>query len=508
MSSDTQNPNSRAAGGPVEHVSLRDGVTVRRDGRGVPYVTASNEDDLYFGQGYATACDRLWQMDLLRRTARGELAEVFGSAAVERDRLHRVYGFARLAERLLERASARMRAALETYARGVNARIQECGTDSLPPEFRVLRYAPREWTALDSLSLGKLFAESLSVSADVDILRALLADLLPPERLRELLPVTSPLDVIVVGDDGEGRERTNSPALDGGASRANLGEAERAALLALLRSMRRARAADGGDGEVGSNSWVVGGKLTASGRPLLSNDPHLAPTSPSIWHITHLSTPEVEVSGVSLPGLPGVMIGRNKWIAWGLTNLCPDVQDVYFEKFQEGDPLSYMTPDGLRRAEVRHEEIVVRRPPGDAGDKVVTVDVKVTRHGPVIYESGPVAISLRWTALDADVVDLETFLAINRARDWGEFVEALRGFGGPPQNFVYAAPPATSATTARGASPSGRRATAVSPTTARPTTASGSGSSRSKNCRTPSTRPRASSSPRTTASSAATTRTT
>jgi penicillin amidase len=421
----------------IELPTLQDSVTIWRDERGIPYIEASNEEDMYFAQGYATACDRLWQMDLLRRTARGELSEIFGPAALEQDKLHRIYGFRKLAESLLERASAQTRAALEAYARGVNAFMESCGTTSLPPEFQVLSYAPREWTAVDSLALGKLLAESLSVTVDVDMLRALLDDL-PTEKLKELLPETSPLDLIIVGQDASGRNRPEHPARDNGSDRAKRSEAETSALTALLTAMRRSRAASGADGEVGSNSWVVAGSLTSSGKPMLANDPHLAPTSPSIWHITHLSAPDLQVSGVSVPGLPGIMIGHNKSIAWGITNLCPDVQDLYFERFDENVPYTYKTPSGQRHAEIRREEIRIRQASDGTPSEPVILDVKVTRHGPVIFESGSLGLSLRWTALDTDIVDLETFLALNRAHDRGEFVNALSGFGGPPQNFVYA----------------------------------------------------------------------
>jgi penicillin amidase len=437
MSPDTANLKPQITSSSIELPTLKDNVTIRRDGRGVPYIEALNDEDLYFAQGYATACDRLWQMDFLRRTARGELSEILGPAALEQDKLHRVYGFTKLAERLLERASTQTRAVLESYARGVNAFIEACGATSLPPEFHVLRYAPREWTAVDSLALGKLLAESLSVTVDVDILRALLVDL-PPEKLDALLPETSPLDVIIVGNDVRGRNRLTPPEGDNVSDRAKVSEVEVAALTSLLTAMRRSRAASGGDSQVGSNSWVVSGRLTSSGKPMLANDPHLPPTSPPIWYITHLSAPDLQVSGVSLPGLPGVMIGHNERVAWGITNLCPDVQDLYFEKFDENDPCSYKTPAGWQRAEVRREEIGVRQSSDGSSSEIVTLDVKETRHGPVIFENGSLGLSLRWTALDAEVIDLDTFLALNRARKWDEFVAALSGFGGPPQNFVYA----------------------------------------------------------------------
>ena len=160
----------------IDVLSLIDSVTIRRDERGIPYIDAENEEDLFFAQGYATASDRLWQMDFLRRTARGELAEILGPAALEIDKLHRIYGFRNIAEKLLDNASTDTREVLEAYARGVNFFIKDCDASSLPVEFRILGYQPRDWTAVDSLTLGKLFAEKLSFSADVDLLRALLSE--------------------------------------------------------------------------------------------------------------------------------------------------------------------------------------------------------------------------------------------------------------------------------------------------------------------------------------------
>jgi len=411
--------------------SLADSVKIRRDERGIPYIDAVNEEDLFFAQGYATASDRLWQMDFLRRTARGELAEILGPVALEVDKLHRIYGFRNIAEKLLENASTQTLQVLEAYARGVNFFIKECDAGSLPVEFRILGYQPRDWTAVDSLALGKLFAEKLSFSADVDLLRALLSDL-PDETFNDLLPETSPLDVIPDGQPRSARQpQTNR-------ERRQFSHSEIAFLTLGLQSLRQARAATGGDGQVGSNSWVVSGELSTSASPMLASDPHLPATSPSIWHITHLSTKEFRVCGVSVPGVPGVMIGHNEWIAWGITNLCPDVQDLYVEQFDTNDSSAYQTETGLRNAELRVEEIAVRNPSAANGTDTVHVEVKTTRHGPIIFESGSTALALRWTALDTDIIDLDTFLALNRARNWNDFVAALSHYGGPPQNFTYA----------------------------------------------------------------------
>jgi len=407
----------------ISFPSLADEVTIRRDERGVPFIEATNEPDLYFAQGYATAEDRLWQMDFLRRTARGELAEIVGRSALEVDKLHRIYGFRSVAETLKKRASNHTREVLEAYARGVNAFIDRCDAKSLPLEFQVLQYQPKHWTPLDSLALGKLFAEKLSFTVEADLLRALLSDL-PPERTAWLLPATSPLDLIAARQSAvESNE---------------FKETELAIFAEVLKGMRRARAVTNGDSEIGSNSWVAGGDKTVSGKPMLASDPHLPPGSPSIWHIVHLSTDDLRVAGVAVPGVPGVMIGHNEWIAWGVTNLCPDVQDLYVEQFDTTTGRSYKTPNGWREAEIRTEEIAIRKAPDGSANAPVKLEVKVTRHGPIIFETGSMALALRWTAIDDDIIDLDTFLALNRARNWNDFATALSGYGGPPQNFTYA----------------------------------------------------------------------
>jgi penicillin amidase len=426
-------PDTHAA--RLELPSLIDKVTIRRDKRGIPYIEASNEKDLYFAQGYATASDRLWQMDLLRRTARGELSEILGPGALEIDKLHRIYGFTRVAEKLLERASIPTRNTLESYAAGVNAFITQCGAESLPLEFRILTYQPEDWTAVDSLALGKLFAEKLSFTVETDLLRALM-NVLPTEKIDALLPETSPLDVMPAGNEALDEGKSSDGPRD--REQRKFTELEISIFTDLLKVMRRSQAATGEDGQVGSNSWVVSGERTVSGKPMLASDPHLPPTSPSIWHITHLSAGDLRVGGVSVPGVPGVMIGHNEWIAWGITNLCPDVQDLYIERSDSHDACSYNTPLGSRTAEVRREKISVRKSSDGSQNDLVTLDVKVTRHGPIIIEKGPIGLALRWTALDTEIIDLDTFLAINHARNWDDFVTALSGYGGPPQNFTYA----------------------------------------------------------------------
>ncbi|HJR06203.1 MAG TPA: penicillin acylase family protein [Pyrinomonadaceae bacterium] len=433
----------------VTLAGLRAPVRIRRDERGIPHIEASNEADLYFAQGYATASDRLWQMDLLRRTARGELAEIFGRPVLEEDKRHRIYGLAALSEKLVASASTQTRASLESYASGVNAYIESRDGSKekpLPIEFQIIGYKPRAWRPADSFVIGKIFAETLSTTWPTDISRAMLADLAPARRA-QLLPDSSPLDVIVVGSDDTKAQppaKRKSAAKTQGATSPAFDEHARAELLEeVARVMELTRSSLERTGlfmedRAASNNWVASGKRTASGNPLLANDPHLPASAPSIWHMAHLSAPGLHVAGVTAPGAPGIIIGHNEQIAWGMTNLGPDVQDLYLEKFSADKKNFYETPNGLREAEVRHEEIKVRKGLTDASTESVNFDVTVTRHGPIILERDGKRYALRWTALDANAAEFDTFYKLNRARDWNEFRTALNGYTGPTQNFIYA----------------------------------------------------------------------
>lgn len=431
---------------------LKAPITVRRDARDVPHIAAASDEDLYFAQGYVTASDRLWQMDLLRRSARGELAEIFGKLALEEDKRRRTYDFAGLAERIERNELPAVRAANEAYARGVNAYIAALDEKTLPVEFRLLQYRPRPWRTTDTVAISKLFSETLSTTWQGDLARAALAKL-SPALIRKLFPVVSAHDVLVVGRDprpprkarpmtvlpnSRGNEAVTTPS----AKAISIDDARETLrdMASLEKSLDESfrRVGLHAEGLAASNNWVVAARRSATGRPLLANDPHLAPSAPSIWYLTHLSAPGVNVAGVTTPGLPGIIIGHNEHVAWGMTNLGPDVQDLYLETFDPKNARRYRTPAGWRDATVRAETIKVRKSLGSAATDDVAHEVVTTRHGPVVYEKDKQRYALRWTALEADESEINATYLLNRARGWNEFRHALKGYPGPTQNFVYA----------------------------------------------------------------------
>ena len=380
-------------------------VTVRRDGLGVPHLSAASILDAVRAQGYVTAQDRLWQMDLMRRRALGELSEAFGEGALRADKEIRTLGLGEAARRTVALVPPHLREELDAYAAGVNAYV-ESHRAALPLEFRLLRYAPRRWEPTDTVAVGKLLAMDLAQGWEGEAFRATVGDQLPPDVQDILYPTLFAQDRILFG-----RDRAPSPDT-------------------------RASAALEGDVAIGSNNWVVSGARTASGLPLLANDPHLGLGVPSIWTAVHLTAPGLDVAGVTLPGVPGVILGRNRDVAWGCTNVHDDGADLYVEEFDPRDPGLYRTAGGWERVTVRREPIRVREGALSSSWRTVEHPVRVTRHGPLIEIRGRL-YALRWTALE-DAVELPAFAGAGRARGWDEFKEALRQYPGPSQNFVYA----------------------------------------------------------------------
>jgi penicillin amidase len=351
-------------------------ATVAFDAKGVPHIRAANLEDALFVQGYVTAQDRLWQMDALRRFSAGDLAEIIGPSALESDRESRRLRTRRIAEDAYVTMPAADRAAMAAYARGVNAFIAT-HLDKLPLEFTLLKYQPRPWSVVDSLLICIYMFRDLTSTWKTDLIKR---------------------NMLAQGD---------------------------AAKVNYLFSIRAGR-----DELPGSNAWAISGRHTASGKPLLSNDMHLEYSLPGIWYMTHIEAPGLDVSGVALPGAPGVIVGHNQHIAWGITNLGFDVQDLYIEHIDERTG-RYLYQEQTEQARAEREIIRVK------GAAPVEMTTWVTRHGPIIAHEGGSFLALRWTVAEPGIMQYP-ILDIDRAANWQEFTTALARFPGPGSNFVYA----------------------------------------------------------------------
>lgn len=388
-------------------------VTIARDADGVPLITASDDADAAFGLGFAHAQDRLFQMETMRRYGAGRLAEIFGAQAVGIDMQMRILGLYRLAEASFSHLSAPVQRALEAYAAGVNAFLAT-HRGALPPEFQLLRFSPEPWRPADSLVWGKVMDLELTGNYRGELLRARLARSLSPEQLAFLYP----------------QYPKDAPTT-------------LAALARIYRHLPLDPLYAGLAPEIGptyaSNNWVVDGAHSASGKPLLANDPHLGFSAPGVWYLARLRTPEREIAGGTTPGVPLVVIGHNDRIAWGFTTTASDVADLFIEKIDPDDPARYLTPEGSAPFETRRETIAVRNA------APVTVTVRSTRHGPVLSDMLPAGtvetgyvLALAATFLTEDDCSAEALWSASRAGDWQEFRAAFRNFVAPQQNIVFA----------------------------------------------------------------------
>ena len=412
---------------------LKENVIVRRDKRSIPYIEAKNDSDLYFAQGYETARDRLWQMDLYRRVARGRLAELFGKQVLNEDKRWRKFGFSEIAEKSLKVISPDLRKALEDYARGVNAYIASVDKKQLPVEFQILQYEPEEWRATDTIVIGKILADGRSTTWWQDLNRVALKKL-PAAKYDSITNKVSPRDVVLFGKDTiKVRENTRSNT----ASFQPSDEIDE--FVAEARKIRKSsleRIGFYAERLAASNNWVISGKRTADGNPILANDPHLRASAPGIWYLAHLSSPGMRVSGVTFPGVPGIILGHNQFIAWGATNVGPDVQDLYFEEFNEQG--EYKTPDGWKKPVIRKEEVKFRPNPLSPKTESETLEVIETRNGVIYREVNGKKLALKWTARIPEFQEFEAFFKLNRAQDWKGFKKSLETYGGAAQNFVFA----------------------------------------------------------------------
>ena len=439
--------------GPVAARGHAAPVRIETDARGVPTIRAQSIPDAFFGLGYAHAKDRLWQMEFQRRIAAGRLSEILGAGALPADRFLRTVGFRRAAESAWRSLADPQKRLLEAYAAGVNAFLAADGARSI--EFRLLRVSPEPWQPVDSLGWAKMMAWDLAGNARDEIRRARFAGALGPEKAAELLPLAASEPTILA--DGEWQ-----PAAPPAMSRS------RPAIPGPWSSLERAFASLdplglGAGEDLGSNSWVLAGSRTTTGRPLLANDPHLGLRAPSVWYLASLDAPGLRAVGATLPGVPGVIIGRNDRIAWGLTSLEPDVQDLFVEEVDPRDASRYRHRGEWRSFETRVEKIRVRGGPDEA------LTVRGSVHGPIVTDVlsgaealGP-AVALRWTGLDDGDNTAAAFFSINTARNWSEFLAGVRQLRAPPQNFVYADVEGHIAYTASGALPIRPRADGLLP---------------------------------------------
>lgn len=421
-------------------------VDVYRDDYGIPHIYADSLHDAYFAQGYVHAQDRFWQMDFQRAVGKGRLSEIFGDSQLETDAFLRTLGWARVAEEEWAAASPEARDALTAYAEGVNAYLGERSGVRLSFEYSVLKltnagYRPAAWQPTDTLVWAKAMAWDLRSNLDLEIARAILTKEVGAGRVDDLFPpYPSDRPVIVPGFDEGPDDLVEARAVPEAAPLLEVV----AARLDLLDDLVGIAGAD-----IGSNNWVIAGSRTDTGMPILANDPHLGIQMPSIWYeiALHCTACDFDVAGFSLVGVPAVIIGHNERIAWGVTNLATDVQDLYIERINPENRNQYEVNGQWVDMDQLTESVLV------AGEKPVNVSVRLTRHGPLISDTFEAledfdetagielpedyAIALRWTALEPSRL-VDAVLGINRAGNWGEFREALGKWDVPSQNFVYA----------------------------------------------------------------------
>lgn len=405
--------------GSINLPGLDKQVTVIRDANAVPHIIAKSENDAYFALGFVHAQDRLWQMEFMRRLGAGRLAEVLGEQALDTDRYIRTLGLYPLARAIYGNASGEVRRVLDSYAAGVNAWLG-ARRDPLPPEFILLGVKPEQWQPADTLVWSRLMALRLGRNRKNEILRARIAKRLDKKGLNvELLDQLWP-------DDPLGTPATLDSALLGIRSAQNV----------LLGSLDADLL-----GNSGSNGWIVHGRLTRTGKPVLANDPHLGFGAPILWYLARIEAPGLSLTGATVPGVPLMLLGHNGSIAWGMTNGGADVEDVFVETLDPENPARYLSPQGSLPFAMRREVIAVK------GAEEVTMAIRETRHGPVISDGSKNALGtvdtghvvvLATPALRSDDRTVGALLAINRARNWNDFRTAANSFHTPQTNLFFA----------------------------------------------------------------------
>jgi len=425
-----QNAESRAAYADedLKLDGLQGKVVIRYDDNRVPHIFAQNDHDLYFAQGFVTARDRLWQMDIQTRSASGRLAEVVGPQALGVDRYHRRMGMVYGAENTLKgiEKDPIMKNVVDAYTAGVNSYIHQLSPRDYPIEFKLLDYAPEDWKPINCAFLLKLMSETLAGGSSQFALTNTLKhfgagvtnDLFPDQKYHNepIIPAGTKFDFKPLP----------------------IPKPSKSFLAQQTESIKTAEAKEG----IGSNNWAINGSRSATGFPILANDPHLNLTFPSIWYQIQLSEPGVNTYGVSLPGAPCIVIGYNNKISWGVTNVEADVLDWYAIKFKDASKNEYWYNNQWNKTKRRIEVVKVR------GQKDVIDTVIYTHHGPVVYETAeqkgknshpnvPAGNALRWIAHD-ESDEFMTFYLLNRGKNYDDYRAALTHFTAPAQNFIFA----------------------------------------------------------------------
>ncbi|MBE3066413.1 MAG: penicillin acylase family protein [Chloroflexi bacterium] len=434
--------------GEIQLSGLDGPVDVTRDNMGIPHIYAASMHDLFMAQGYVHAQDRFWQMDFWRHIGSGRLSEMFGNAQVETDTFLRTLGWRQVAEQELATFDPESIAILESYAEGVNAYLADHQGTAISLEYGILKiltpgYKPEPWTPVNTLTWAKAMAWDLRGNMDEEIQRAILLKTLTPEQVAQLFPAYPADHPLIVPEMG--------PAAAIPSAGGSLPDLDWASVLGRFSALDALLGPSGAG--IGSNSWAVSGSLTASGMPLLANDPHLGFQMPSIWYQIGLHCRPVsaacpfEVAGFSFAGVPGVVIGHNQNIAWGFTNTGPDVMDLYIEKINPDNANQYEYNGQWVDMTLRTETIAV------GGGKPVSLTVRSTEHGPIISDTyGKLAdfttkagitlpenyaISLRWTALEPSTI-FQAIWGFNKSANWDDFRQAASKFNVPAQNLLYA----------------------------------------------------------------------
>lgn len=389
---------------------LREPVEVIRDRWGTPHIYARNTHDLFFAQGLIAAQDRLFQIDWWRRIARGETAEVLGAQSINADRFSRLMRYRGPLDAEWDSYGPDAKEIATAFVDGINAWIDQTA-DALPIEFQLLNYRPGRWEPEDCL--GRMSGVIMSRNFQQELKRARLIAAVGVEKARQLAPTDPQLDYAPA--DGFDPSIVDP--------------------VAILRDLLLATSQPAFSLDDGSNNWVVPGEMSASGKPLLASDPHRAIGLPSLRYLVHLNAPGWNVIGSGEPALPGVAIGHNERVAWGFTIICTDQADIYVEEIDPSDPSRYRVNEQWQPFETVHEQIVVK---GQSDPQ--TVELRFTRHGPVLYEDrdNHRAYALRWAGAEPGAAAYLGSLAIDRAQNWEEFLHALESWKMPSENMLYA----------------------------------------------------------------------